>query len=403
MSQIKFVSLILCCLLFFTNSAQAASFDCKIAKSEREKLVCSDPQLSKSDEELMSVYAKTLKKTDDKKWLNKNQRAWLENVDFRAWNKYHPDYLNYLKEAYIERIAQLVFFIKAKDMPPLKTTKSEKEVCQEIRTEIETKGLMVFNRDSAGKKLGVLCGSPAYKCGVHADEIPIQKLISKGLVPSQIKIGGIDYWATHVVEIDFNNDGLPDLWLSLTGGSLYCQGNEFLLRTKEGTYINSISSYVSNFDEKGNFIAHSEEYYFDEEGALCDGDMLTFRKIDGLTYLVEAAEYKSSVFIFQPSGKLRKICSFKPGWTKAQKEIANIVRKKYSIMPPTVVIMRPELKTLDFDDPPFAKKGDQVWSVEANCSALMKPYAIFMVNLKRKDIKPEVKPGEAGAGSCDFK
>ncbi len=371
-----------------------------------KSLSASDSELSKLDEKLTFVYAKTLKDTDDKKWLKQHQRAWLEHIDWRvtssSFNSNRTCGISCVKDMYEERIEQLEFFVE--NNVPLKTTKSDKEICQVIQNEIELEGTTNYNMRHSGKKLGVLCGDPAPKCeGYHKDEIAISNLASKGLNPSRIELRGIDNFYTDVTEIDINNDGLPDLWLSLTGGSLHCQGNEFLFRTKKGTYIHSISSYVPNFDEKGNFIVHSEEYYFDEEGALCNGDMLTLRKIDGLTYLVEAAEFRSSVFIFQPSGKLRKICSFKPEWTKEQRNIANIVRKKYSKMPPTVVIMRPELKTLDYDDLPFAKKGDQVWFVEANCSALMKPYAIFMVHAKSKNIEPNVKPGEAGAGSCDFK
>jgi len=382
MSQIRFVSLIFCCLLF-TNSAQAASFDCTRANTEREKLVCSDKQLSKSDEELMSIYTKALKETDDKEWLKKRQKKWLHDVDFRMQFN-HCDIIC-LKEAYIERIAQLAFVIKAKDLPPLKTTKSDQEICREIRTEIETRGPVTFSKDSSGKKLGTLCGPPSVKCEGYADEIPIEKLVNKGLVPSQIQLGEIDEWFTHVTEIDVNNDGLPDLWLSMTAGSMYCKDNEFLLRTKEGNYI------------------HSNYFDVHEFSGLCTDDSLTSRQIDGLNYLVIVSESESFVYLPQPSGELRKICSFKPGWTPAQKEIANIVRKKYSKMPVTVVIMRPELITFTYDDPPFAKKGEKVWFVEANCTALLKPYARFIVHPKRKDIKLYVKPGEDRAGSCDFK
>lgn len=367
-----------------STQAIAANFDCTRANTEREKLVCSDPQLSKLDEELTSIYNKALKETDDKEWLKKRQRKWLDDVDFRLEFKSHDCDITCLKEAYIERIAQLAFLMKVKDLPPLKTIKSDEEICRQIRTEIETKGPLSFSYDSSGKKLGTLCGPPSVKCEGDADEIPIKKLISNGLVPSQIQLGEIDQWFTHVTEIDVNNDGLPDLWLSQTSGSLYYQDNEFLLRTKEGTYIHSI--YFNTHDFSG----------------LCSGDRLSPRQIDGLIYLVIAREAKSFVYLLQPSGKPKEICSFIPEWTPAQEEIADMVRKKYPKMPANVTIMRPQLITLTYDDPPYGKKGEQVWYVEANCMASAKPHARFIVDPERKDIKPYVKPGEDRAGSCDF-
>jgi uncharacterized protein len=47
-------------LLLFSSICHATSFDCTQAKTEREKLVCSDSQLSKKDGKLTSVYVKTL-------------------------------------------------------------------------------------------------------------------------------------------------------------------------------------------------------------------------------------------------------------------------------------------------------------------------------------------------------
>ncbi|MDR0762219.1 MAG: lysozyme inhibitor LprI family protein [Campylobacteraceae bacterium] len=76
----KKIILIICLII---TSLFSASFDCKKAKTDVEKLVCSDEKLSKLDEELNIAYknvlsgAKTLK---DKEDLKKRQIAWLKKL-----------------------------------------------------------------------------------------------------------------------------------------------------------------------------------------------------------------------------------------------------------------------------------------------------------------------------------
>ena len=70
-------------LLFTTPQIQAASFDCKLAKSPTEKAICNDPALSLMDEKLNTAF-----KTAREQWggaareyvLN-DQRAWLLDVN----------------------------------------------------------------------------------------------------------------------------------------------------------------------------------------------------------------------------------------------------------------------------------------------------------------------------------
>jgi uncharacterized protein YecT (DUF1311 family) len=58
----------------------SASFDCKKAKTEVEKLICSDEKLSKLDEELNEVYKKALARSNNKEILKKQQITWLNNT-----------------------------------------------------------------------------------------------------------------------------------------------------------------------------------------------------------------------------------------------------------------------------------------------------------------------------------
>lgn len=55
--------------LFLLGTAQAASFDCAKAKSEVEKLICSNDELSKLDESLNEAYLQTLNRTDIKQQI----------------------------------------------------------------------------------------------------------------------------------------------------------------------------------------------------------------------------------------------------------------------------------------------------------------------------------------------
>lgn len=65
-------------LSFFSAPASAASFDCKKAKTSFEKLVCSDIELSRLDEELAVTYKNALAASTDKNAQRNVQRAWLE-------------------------------------------------------------------------------------------------------------------------------------------------------------------------------------------------------------------------------------------------------------------------------------------------------------------------------------
>ncbi len=63
----------------------AASFDCKKAASEVEKLICQNPELSRLDDEMTRMYKralasapdKPLRASDGREWLKKEQRGWL--------------------------------------------------------------------------------------------------------------------------------------------------------------------------------------------------------------------------------------------------------------------------------------------------------------------------------------
>lgn len=79
----KFYSLYLLSAMLLVNlSANAASFDCKKARSFQEKTICSDPQLSALDEQLGASYKDAIERSGAKKILVLWQRAWLKHSEF---------------------------------------------------------------------------------------------------------------------------------------------------------------------------------------------------------------------------------------------------------------------------------------------------------------------------------
>lgn len=62
------------------GAAQAASFDCKLAQSASEKIICSNVELSKLDEELATQYKHRLKAVSNPAELKSEQRRWLKQL-----------------------------------------------------------------------------------------------------------------------------------------------------------------------------------------------------------------------------------------------------------------------------------------------------------------------------------
>ena len=70
-------------ILCVSTSALAASFDCKAAKSLRERAICADPELSKADEDLARAYSAAQAEASAayRAELRDAQRLWLRNLD----------------------------------------------------------------------------------------------------------------------------------------------------------------------------------------------------------------------------------------------------------------------------------------------------------------------------------
>ncbi len=67
-------------LLTIAAYVHAASFDCTKAAKPVEKLICSEDEVSRLDEQMVLSYKEALAKSSDSKILRSEQRLWLANV-----------------------------------------------------------------------------------------------------------------------------------------------------------------------------------------------------------------------------------------------------------------------------------------------------------------------------------
>lgn len=88
-------------VLFVVQTTEAASFDCAKVQTKIEKIICSDPELSISDNVLAGIYHQALEQSTDKQQATKEQRHWLKSVRNICQDA------NCLKDAYQARIENL--------------------------------------------------------------------------------------------------------------------------------------------------------------------------------------------------------------------------------------------------------------------------------------------------------
>jgi len=74
-------------LFFLASGAHGTSFDCKKAKTDVEKTICGDPELSKLDEQLARLYKQGIERAEGvshRETLRSWQNAWLKYRDTRC-------------------------------------------------------------------------------------------------------------------------------------------------------------------------------------------------------------------------------------------------------------------------------------------------------------------------------
>ncbi len=111
--RIRLGVIIIALFVLLSTQANAASFDCKKASTWLEKTVCSNPELSKLDEEMAKAYSDALASLspEGQKETKQYQKQWLKEIspycEARMKSAWHDDAAECLKYTYEERIQQL--------------------------------------------------------------------------------------------------------------------------------------------------------------------------------------------------------------------------------------------------------------------------------------------------------
>lgn len=113
-------------------TTQAASFDCKKARSTVEKLICSDAALSRLDDDLARAYRGSLKDAPGKETLRSQQMEWLTKTRDACKDR------ECLVKAYYDRIVQLDQATWARGRPAPRTRAGRYELATYIPTGIRT-------------------------------------------------------------------------------------------------------------------------------------------------------------------------------------------------------------------------------------------------------------------------
>ena len=263
---------------------------------------------------------------------------------------------------------------------------AEDPACRTIRLEVETSGPQSLAAGGPERQLGTLCGYENVPCAGLPHHISLDALEKRGVPLRSSETQHIlkERAVIEVSEIDVNNDLLPDIRLTRIVGSARCQRNYFFI---QGANDRHVYKRFGEFDP------------LTTEGGFCYDASLIVRRVENVNYLVAIGQ-PTVVFRGARDGALSQVCSFEPQerWTEEQTRIADLVRERFPQMPQEVNILRPELERIDFSNhEPFAKKGEMVWSVVAQCAGSEQAYAIILVHPHRKDFEVVIEPGGASS------
>ncbi|MEQ1532634.1 MAG: lysozyme inhibitor LprI family protein [Sideroxydans sp.] len=222
------------CLLL--TNADSASFDCTKAASKVEKLICSDPNLSKLDERLTSTYRTAIKNAVNRDLLRHEQKQWLlqrnECIDELC-----------LEKAYATRTIQLLPTETNWPIPSIKTDDSKS--CQMVAEHLNSNSL---------KELFA-----------HPVSNPPSNKEIEHTFGGYAELG--NYWT-----LDLNNDGIKDQLLILVDGSAHftsiyaLSGKTGASPVSMGTDIDEVANDQSQFDPLSSadvLSVYGRNYIFD--------------------------------------------------------------------------------------------------------------------------------------------
>lgn len=246
-------------LLMVAGNINAASFDCEKATSEVEKLICEDHTLSKVDEDLAALYAKTLKQAADPLLVKKQQSEWLRNSRDKCTN------VSCLRDAYATRIKGLSSVLRTMSRRTAKPIKSDAEACQVV-ADFANRGIL--------DNLSV----PQEDSQITMEELePIF-----GADTLDTRRDDLLYW-----RLDLNNDGIPDhLVGAAVGRARVCWA--YVLSGKKGSTVEEVS-------------------VFDDESTV-----LSVLSVNGRYYVLSDCDSRMELWRLSKDGKFMPVCKFRP-------------------------------------------------------------------------------------------
>jgi hypothetical protein len=213
-------------LLPFT--AQAASFDCAMAKNERERAICDDPELSALDEELAEAYRNALDKMEDAEDLRVRQRTWLR--------QYMP--LHHLKESFkhrIEFLNAIPVFPRSSD-PVEGPTFQMNDRSKHYDFTLRMLQPCQYNADHA------LCENMGQIFIYRKNQAKIMQIINTTIYISLSAEGVPDADRSNAIRVvDYNFDGHEDIGVMKRGGGEYGTDSEtvYLFDSKQERFMES--------------------------------------------------------------------------------------------------------------------------------------------------------------------
>lgn len=269
-SLMRYFTIMALSFFFIVPISHGASFDCSKARTEIERMVCSDNEISELDGNLAEAYQRQLTGSASTEQLRSEQRLWLRNVRNRCRS------IDCLRAAYQQRLEALT---------------NQCDFFQKYSKNVNAEEL---KKRAAERFLGDVC-NPKYekKCGKGT--VTVQDLQTLGLSPDEPEFKGLlnGEWRVSASLVDVDNDGVEELRIFRTVGTLHCTHSYFFKKTREGLF---------------KPIQDKRYSVFSEEGRFCNGDLM-FIRFSGKVYAVETYGKIDTVWIGFSDG-LKEICHF---------------------------------------------------------------------------------------------
>lgn len=299
----SFMRLALLASLIQAPVVQAASFDCAKAGTIVEKLICSQPNLSKLDDELDRAYKQALQRDDVKQQVILSQRQWLkqERNVCRSAECLDAAYALRIRELGISASFGIALMRPAETGAPPQPSASQND---RVRINGLDVALPAASADGArSQPAGPAAVTPMSPTSSnHPAAAPDTTLSIKGLAACRAvveaynerkSLGLVLPMRGERLKVDINNDGRPD-FVEIEVGGIVAPGE------------------LSVFDDKGELIEITGEEETDwGEGELRWSEGVQPLRVEGVTYVLgRSGDRLNYLARIDPDNTKRLICQF---------------------------------------------------------------------------------------------